>query len=123
MQVNVVWRTDLNILPSSHKEKVLANVARRTFFNIMFGLMIAAAAAPGGAQDAQRGKLLYETHCLACHYERIHKREPSRSLVRSVPQLRLEVAQRAANTGQRFTLEDLDDIAEYLNRSHYRFKK
>ena len=80
-------------------------------------------AAPAWAQDAQRGKLVYETHCLACHYERIHKRDPSRSLVRSVDQLRLEVAQRAAFAGQRFTLEDLDDIAEYLNRSHYKFKK
>ena len=82
-----------------------------------------ALALPAWAQDAQRGKALYETHCLACHYERIHKREPARSLIRSLPQLRLEVAQRAANTGQRFTLEDLDDIAEYLNRSHYRLEK
>lgn len=80
-------------------------------------------AAPAWAQDAERGKLLYETHCLACHYERIHKREPSRSLVRTFTQLRLEVAQRAANTGQRFTLADLDDIAEYLNRTHYRLKR
>ena len=80
-------------------------------------------AMPGWAQDAQRGKLLYETHCFACHYERIHNRNPSRSLVRTFTQLRLEVAQRAANTGQRFTIEDLDDIAEYLNRSHYRLKK
>ena len=78
---------------------------------------------PAWAQDAQRGKLLYETHCLSCHYERIHKRDPSRSLVRTFTQLRLEVAQRAANTGQRFTLEDLDDIAEYLNRTHYRLEK
>ena len=80
-------------------------------------------AMPGWAQDARRGKLLYETHCLVCHYERIHNRDPSRSLVRSFTQLRLEVAQRAANTGQRFTIEDLDDIAEYLNRSHYRFDR
>ncbi len=78
---------------------------------------------PAWAQDAQRGKLLYETHCLACHYERIHNREPSRSLVRTIAQLRLEVARRAANTGQRFTIEDLDDIAEYLNRTHYRLEK
>jgi mono/diheme cytochrome c family protein len=78
---------------------------------------------PAWAQDAQRGKALYETHCLACHYERIHKRVPARSLVRTIPQLRLEVAQRAAFTGQRFTLEDLDDIAEYLNRTHYRLEK
>jgi len=80
-------------------------------------------AAPAWAQDAQRGKLVYETHCLSCHYERIHKRDPSRSLIRSLAQLDLEVAQRAANTGRRFTLEDLNDIAAYLNRSHYRLEK
>ena len=78
---------------------------------------------PAWAQDAQRGKALYETHCLTCHYERIHKRDRSRSLVRSLAQLRVEVAQRAAQTTQRFTIEDLDDIAEYLNRTHYRLDK
>jgi mono/diheme cytochrome c family protein len=80
-------------------------------------------ALPVAAQDSRRGQALYETHCLSCHYERIHKRDPSKSLVRTITQLRLEVAQRAAYTGQRFTLEDLDDIAEYLNRSHYRLDK
>ena len=80
-------------------------------------------AAPAWAQDAQRGKTLYEVHCLSCHYERIHKRDPSRSLIRSLAQLRVEVAQRAALTGQRFTMEDLDDIAAYLNRAHYRLEK
>jgi mono/diheme cytochrome c family protein len=86
-------------------------------------LLCGLAVLPAYAQDAQRGKLLYETHCLACHYERIHNREPARSLVRTIPQLKLQVAQRAASTGQRFTIEDLDDIAEYLNRTHYRLKK
>jgi hypothetical protein len=51
------------------------------------------------------------------------KRDPARSLVRTFTQLRLEVAQRAANTGHRFTIEDLDDIAEHLNRTHYRLRK
>ena len=81
------------------------------------------AAVPALAHDAQRGKLLYETHCLACHYERIHKRDPAQSLVRSSAQLRVQVADRAALTRQRFTVEDLDDIAEYLNRSHYKLQK
>lgn len=75
------------------------------------------------AQNAQRGKGLYENHCLVCHYERIHKREASRSLIRSLAQLRVEVALRAPLTQQRFTIEDLDDIAEYLNRTHYRLEK
>jgi len=79
------------------------------------------APAPALAQDAARGKALYETHCLTCHYERIHKRDPSRSLVRTLPQLRVEVARRAELTKRRFSVEDLEDIAEYLNQSHYRF--
>ena len=86
-------------------------------------LLLLLLAQPASAQDAQRGKELYDTHCLSCHYERIHKRDPSRSLVKSLTQLRLEVAQRAAATGHRFTIEDLDDITEYLNRSHYRLEK
>jgi len=81
-----------------------------------------AAALPAAAQDAQRGRELYETHCLGCHYERIHKRDPSRSLIRTLPQLRVEVAKWAAQTGRPFTVEDLDDIAEYLDRSHYRLQ-
>lgn len=79
-------------------------------------------ALPARAQDAQRGKALYETHCLVCHYERIHKRDPARSLVRTQAQLRNEVVNRAALTKQRFTIEDLDDIAEYLDLTHYRFR-
>ena len=80
------------------------------------------AALPAWAQDAQRGRELYETHCLGCHYERIHKRDASRSLIRTLAQLRVEVAKWAAQTGRPFTVEDLDDIAEYLNRSHYRMR-
>jgi mono/diheme cytochrome c family protein len=83
----------------------------------------ALAALPATAQDAQRGKALYELNCLTCHYERIHKRDPSKSLVRTQAQLRVEVVNRAALTGKRFTIEDLDDIAEYLDRTHYKFRK
>jgi hypothetical protein len=86
-------------------------------------LALALAGLPAAAQDAQRGKLLYETHCLACHYERIHKRDPSRSLVRTLADLRAQVASRAAMTGRPFAREDLADITEYLNRSHYKLQK
>ena len=90
---------------------------------LAYAALLILLAVPAWAQDPQRGKALYDTHCIACHYERIHKRDPSRSLIRSLAQLRVEVVQRAALTGQRFTTEDLDDIAEYLNRTHYKFAK
>jgi mono/diheme cytochrome c family protein len=85
--------------------------------------LLALLALPAWAQDAQRGSALYETLCLTCHYERIHKRDPARSLIKSHAGLRVEVVQRAALTGRPFTVEDLDDIAEYLNRSHYKLQK
>lgn len=76
-------------------------------------------ALPAAAQDPERGKLLYETHCGGCHYERVHERDRGRSSVATLADLRDEVARRAAQTGRPFTLEDLEDVAEYLNRSHY----
>ena len=85
--------------------------------------LLAGAPLSSPAQDAERGRELYEAYCTSCHYERIHRRDPARSLVRTLPQLRAQVAERAALTGRTFPLRDLDDIAEYLNRSHYRLVK
>jgi len=87
------------------------------------GALLFMMALPAAAQDAARGRELYETHCLACHYERIHKRDTARSLVKSHAGLRVEVAKRAALTGRAFAPSELDDIAEYLDRSHYKFQK
>ena len=78
-------------------------------------------ALPAQAQDAERGKLLYDTHCVACHYERIHDRAPAQSLVRSIDELRAEVSGRARLTDRKFTAQELEEITAYLNRSHYRF--
>ena len=86
-------------------------------------LALAFAGLPAAAQDAERGKLLYETHCGGCHYERVHQRDRARSRVQSLADLRDEVARRAVQTGRPFTLEDLEDVAEYVNRTHYRFVK
>ena len=78
---------------------------------------------PALAQDAARGKLLYENHCGACHYERVHQRDRGHSVVVTLADLRDEVARRAGQTGRPFTLEDLEDVAEYLNRTHYKLAR
>jgi len=85
--------------------------------------LLLAFALPADAADAARGRILYQTHCLGCHYGRLHERPRERSLVHSLAGLRVQVAERAALTGRRFTLEDLDDIAEYRNRGHYRLER
>jgi len=81
------------------------------------------AAVPAQAQDARRGRQLYETHCFSCHYERVHERSAERSQVHSLEALRKEVQLRAQQAGQQFTREDLDDVVAYLDQSHYHFSK
>jgi mono/diheme cytochrome c family protein len=80
-------------------------------------LLLAPAAAL--AQDAGRGHLLYENHCGTCHYERVHQR--LKSDVKDLADLRDTVERWAKQTKHRFQPEDLRDLVEYLNRSHYRF--
>jgi mono/diheme cytochrome c family protein len=82
--------------------------------------LLACVCLPAAAQDAARGKLLYETHCGGCHYERVHQRDRAKSRVKTLADLRDEVVHRAGQTGRPFSLEDLGDVAEYLNRAHYR---
>jgi len=75
------------------------------------------------AQDAQRGRDLYETYCLDCHYERVHQRARARSQVQNLSQLRDMVASRATLTKYRFTLDEKEDVVQYLNSSYYKFSK
>jgi mono/diheme cytochrome c family protein len=83
--------------------------------SLLFMLLPAAAA----AQDAERGRLLYQTYCGACHYERVHDR--LRTEVKDLSDLRDMVARWAPQTKRSFTLDEREDIAQYLNESHYRF--
>ena len=81
-------------------------------------LVLAFLACNAGAQDAERGRLLYETHCGGCHYERVHDR--ARSDIKDLSDLRETVARWAEQTKHRFGAGDIGDVVEYLNRSHYR---
>lgn len=76
---------------------------------------------PGAAlaQDPADGRLLYETHCGGCHYERVHQR--THSDLRGIGDLRDAVARWSKQTKRTYTLDELDNIVQYLNESHYRF--
>ena len=74
---------------------------------------------PAFAQETDRGKLLYETHCGGCHYERVHQRV--RSDVKDLADLRDTVARWSGQTKHGFTVEEIEQVVQYLNASHYRF--
>lgn len=86
-------------------------------------LLLVFAALAAHAQDAERGRLLYETYCGDCHYERVHQRPRERSAVRTLEDLRDIVALRAPMTKYTFSPDDREDIVAYLNRSHYKLPK
>ena len=73
-----------------------------------------------GAQDAERGRLLYQTHCGACHSERTHD-ERLRPAVKDLADLRDMVARWAPHSKRTYTLDELEDIVQFLNEAHYRF--
>ncbi len=83
------------------------------------GLLLLLFPAAGLAQDAGRGRLLYETHRGTCHYERVHQR--LKSDVKDLSDLRETVARWAGQTRHRLTAVDIQDLVQYLNESHYRF--
>lgn len=83
-------------------------------------LLLLAVPLLAAAQDLERGRLLYQTHCSGCHTERTHD-ERVRPAVRDLDQLRDMVARWAPETKRTYTLDELDDIVQYLNEAHYRF--
>ena len=86
--------------------------------NPFLALPMLLVALPAWTQDPARGKLLYETHCGGCHYERVHDR--LRTKIGDLADLRDEVARWAPQTKRQFTLDEREDLVQYLNESHYR---
>jgi cytochrome c5 len=92
---------------------------RRSCVLVLVALLPTAAA----AQDAQRGRDLYESYCFDCHYPRVHELPRGRSEVRNLRQLRELVSTRATLTKHRFSEQEKADVVAYLNQSYYRFSK
>jgi mono/diheme cytochrome c family protein len=67
--------------------------------------------------DPDRGRLLYQTACAACHTEQAHWRE--KSVVKSWDQLVFQVARWQKIAGQPWRTEETEDVAAYLNRRFY----
>lgn len=79
-------------------------------------------AGPCGAQgpaDAERGRILYETRCSACHASSVHNRKARKA--KSFDSLRVEVLRWSVETGGSWSAGEIDDLTLYLNQRYYRF--
>lgn len=70
------------------------------------------------AAEVSRGQLLYDTHCLACHSEKLHWRDGR--LVKDWPTLKAQVRRFQAVANLAWSDDDIAEVAGYLNRSIYR---
>jgi mono/diheme cytochrome c family protein len=71
------------------------------------------------AANAERGKLLYETRCSACHEGSVHNRSARKA--KSFDSLRAQVLRWSKEVGGSWTKDDVDDVTLYLNQRYYRF--
>lgn len=82
---------------------------------------VLAAAMPAAvvAADGARGRILYEARCDGCHAESVHGR--ARRAASDYESVRAWVRRWSANVGTKWSAEEVDDVAAYLNGRYYKF--
>ena len=82
-------------------------------------LAVVLAATAGAAAAGDGGALLYDTHCIACHTEKVHWRNAKR--VTDWATLVREVRRWQASAGLSWGDDDIAAVARHLNALFYRF--
>lgn len=75
---------------------------------------------PSGMADTERGRLLYENHCMSCHESVVHIREQRKAV--SPAELRAAIRSWAAEIKLRWQDADVNDVYQYLNNRYYKFQ-
>jgi mono/diheme cytochrome c family protein len=68
--------------------------------------------------DLDRGRMLHETHCRACHDSVAYKRD--KKIAATYAEVRGQVVRWQTNTSLRWTDEDIDNVAAYLAKTYYK---
>jgi mono/diheme cytochrome c family protein len=79
-------------------------------------LLFSATAVPA---NPERGQLLYENHCGACHESSVHIREVQAA--ESLDAVRAQVTHWQGVLRLVWSSEDVGDVAEYLNAAWYHY--
>jgi len=69
--------------------------------------------------NPERGRLLYENHCRACHESNVHIRQTQAA--KSLKAVRTEVVRWQGVLTLQWSAEDVGDVAEYLNATWYHY--
>lgn len=92
----------------------------RPMLRLAAAVLVAAALPAWGAElpNSERGRLLYENHCVVCHTSKVHRRLPPLPL--DLRELRTIVAAWAEGQNLRWSEGEVSDVVEYLDVTYYR---
>ncbi len=79
------------------------------------------AAAGQDVPSLERGRALYQNHCVVCHTAKVHRRVPPLPI--GTDDLRFIVTVWTTQQGLRWSREEVEDVVYYLDRVYYRFEK
>jgi len=71
------------------------------------------------AADTQRGRLLYENHCQACHTSTVHVREQRKA--KTPAELRAFILRWSGELKLKWSGDELADVYRHLNNLYYKF--
>lgn len=74
---------------------------------------------PLNTWGADRGRLLYENHCLACHESKVHIRE--NRMVKDFSDIEKYARRFSTLAGVEWSDEEFLLVVSYLNRKYYKF--
>jgi mono/diheme cytochrome c family protein len=92
---------------------------RAAIVSLALALSLAPVPWAQAAPDAERGKILYETRCSACHANSVHNRDARKA--KSFDAVRAQVLRWSAESGSKWSGDEIDDVTLYLNQRYYRF--
>jgi len=80
---------------------------------------LALAATTAAAEDAERGRLLYENHCTVCHTSVVHVREDRKAATPA--ELLHQITRWSTHLELSWHDGEREDVATYLNQRYYHF--
>jgi len=93
------------------------NTINKSFSIFIVASTVLAGPAWSDPANTNRGRLLYENHCLSCHESGVHIRENHKA--RSLHDVYLQVVRWSADQKLAWRSSETNDVAQYLYRTFY----
>ena len=93
----------------------------RTVAAVLAALLPAPVGEAAQQPDRERGRALYESHCVACHTSKVHRRFPTSAI--DVEALRFIVTVWSEENKLYWGRGEIEDVVRYLDRTYYRFPR